>query len=54
MKLNTNIKKYLQVKWRITPKFILTINIYESGYMLAFLKKILLLILVSILYHSLH
>lgn len=39
MKLNTNVKKYLQIKWRITPKFILTINIYESGYMIAFFEE---------------
>lgn len=39
MKVNKDSKKYLQIKWRITAKFILTINIYESGYMLAFFEE---------------
>jgi hypothetical protein len=39
MKTHKISKKYLQIKWRITAKFILTINIYESGYMIAFFEE---------------
>ena len=39
MKTHKVSKKYLQIKWRITSKFILTINIYQSGYMIAFFEE---------------
>ena len=39
MKMHKVSKEYLQLKWRITSKFILTINIYESGYMIAFFEE---------------